>query len=210
MYNFTFVTPFLLQTRSSKFTQWEGQQGFTEADPHQEHLSPFSIRILRFFPSFALILKEYQLSCRRVRLDQNEILLSCLCWHCSTLALIGFNIVYTVLQGELIYFPPCSDFPHRRNVASLSVFYCYFHGKYSFELYCSVAPVQTFTAWTHHATFTESKHSNLPRILRPTQLPPTQELLLYGANSHMYVSLNIAILKSSNQGSVIIYPPFTS
>lgn len=56
---------------------------------------------------------------------------------------------------------------HRRNVANLSQFYCYSHGKFSVELTSLVPSVQTFTARTHHATPTESNH---PQFLRKTKL----------------------------------------
>lgn len=52
---------------------------------------------------------------------------------------------------------------HRRDVASLSLFYCLFYSNSSNEL-SLVFPVQTFATKTHLATSTESNHPHSLRI----------------------------------------------
>lgn len=53
---------------------------------------------------------------------------------------------------------------YRRNVASLSLPYRNFHGKYSDELRSSVPPAQTVMARTRHATYTGLNYRHSFRI----------------------------------------------
>lgn len=53
-----------------------------------------------------------------------------------------------------------TPFPTDKKIASLSLFYHYFHQKYSDKLHSSVLPVQAFTANTRHAMGTMAKHPN--------------------------------------------------
>ena len=58
---------------------------------------------------------------------------------------------------------------HRRNVASLTLLYRYFHGKCSVELHSLVPPLRTFSARTRFATSTETNHPfflNTPPLRR--------------------------------------------
>lgn len=67
-----------------------------------------------------------------------------------------FKCVYAALW-MINDFPPYNHFPHRRNDASQSLLYRYFHGKCPNEF----PQVQTFKAKTHHAMYNVESSSLL-------------------------------------------------
>ena len=54
--------------------------------------------------------------------------------------------------------------PHRRNVASLSLFYRYFHGKCSDELHSLVPPIRSFPVRTRFAVSVHPFFVDIPKI----------------------------------------------
>lgn len=61
-------------------------------------------------------------------------------------------------------FPFCLPFPHRRKVASLSLFRRYFHSKCSVELHSLVPQILTFTGRTCCILSMKSNHPHLLRV----------------------------------------------
>lgn len=63
-------------------------------------------------------------------------------------------------NSEINYFFTLQPFSYRHKVASLSLLYQYAHGKSSDKLQSLVTLVQTFTAKTQCAIYTEEDHSH--------------------------------------------------
>lgn len=62
-----------------------------------------------------------------------------------------FKSVFVALW-MINYFTPYKLFPHRRNVTSLLLLHCYFHGKCSYEQHALIPPVPTFAVKINHTT----------------------------------------------------------
>lgn len=81
----------------------------------------------------------------------------------SSLSSLGVKSVSLLEKND---FPPTKlSLSHSRDVAILSLLYCYFHEKGSDELHSLVASGQTFPARTRHATYMIVNHSHFLRIL---------------------------------------------
>lgn len=82
--------------------------------------------------------------------------------------------------GQLHVFQFAASFVAEYNFASLSLLLSIFHGKCSHEIFLSkqflVSPVQTFSAWTRYATYTETNHSHFHQVpdLGEKKVPPRQ------------------------------------
>lgn len=107
--------------------------------------------------------------------------------------------IYAILV--LSYFSLRNLFP---NVTSLSVIYRFFRGKCSGELQTLLPTVQTFRARKRHANFTELNHRHFPRDPNERKTFHFEE-----QTSRVGIFLNISVLTSSNQESIVIYPCYS-
>lgn len=115
------------------------------------------------------------------------------------LFLIESKNVYAVL------FPTKWLLSNRHNVTSLSLLYLYFHDQCSGGLHCSTPPVQTFTTRSCQATSMESSQPYFLRLTIVKRKYHSDSLIL--RDTRKDASINTSIVTSSNEESIVIYPP---
>lgn len=123
------------------------------------------------------------------------------------LAMTEFKIINTISSG-MTYFLLCNS---RHNFGSLLVLYCYFHGKFSNELYSLIPSLQTFVAITYYAMPMESNYLNSLDSNHKEEVSLSQLFSPRTATNKIFMdaSLNTIILISSNQEPIIANPPYT-
>lgn len=113
------------------------------------------------------------------------------------------SCLYSLMKDDLFSF--FSLFPHRHNVTWLSLLYCYFHDKCSYEIHSLVSPVQTFISKICYAMYVEMNHTHslhIPNVMKmfySNNFPPQETTALWNRLSHGWFSkcYNFNILKST-------------
>lgn len=139
----------------------------------------------------------------RVRLD----------WKCCHISVGAAQLSHSIPNRDQIYlrglveyfFFTFQSLSQWRNVASLSLLYHYCHGKCSDELITFFLPVQTFTAWERHATFTDFNHFHFIYIPKFNSDSFIKNTISFGIND---LSLNATSLTPSCQGTLVTLNPY--